>query len=780
MPPTGVRWNAARLLAEDLVPVPEPLALALRPGPPRAPQAVASHAARALLDLPPVAPQPPPWLAPHQVPALTRLCGLLRRYGGALLADAVGMGKSYVAVALARELSLPTTLVVPAVLVPQWKRLLGDVAVVATVVTHEQLSSRVQRTSAGGGEASGLLIVDEAHRFRNPETRRYQRLAARSMGARVLLVTATPVHNRVADLIHLFRLFLRDDALTALGVGSLARAARGEPDPETVAAVAARLVVARSRRRAASAVFPARSRGTVVRAGSASDATLAALVRGVAALRCGGRAASLVRMVLLRRLASSLPAFRATLARYRAFADVAAEAARAGRRLGAADFQRLFPREDGPDMQLSLLPLVLESGASDASWDDAGLDALDQLARCAAAEEDAKLAALERLLAAEPRKTIVFAEARETVRHLLRQLRRRRRVAAVEGHVGWFGDTKASVAAVFAAFAPVSRRVPPPPEALRTDVLLATDLASEGLNLQDAARVIHYDVPWTPARLAQRVGRIDRLGSQHRRIATATLLPPPALARALDMERRLAGKVTAQRTAGTAQRETVRGKDRTGASLDWCDRLQALAGPGGTTGWTLVAGRGASAVLVVRLGTCCDVLVVRNGSCRADAAAATHLLEEATRESELPPDRAALDAAIRVAVPVVRERLTALETARWRATDRDRLARRLVPWVLAAARRAARAGDALLLARLDHLVTRLTLGMTAGEELALHALLERRESLAVRDLLAWHDRLPPVTAPPDAPDVELIAAVVFRSLPPATGKPHQETDVDIL
>ena len=43
---------------------------------------------------------------------------------------------------------------------------------------------------------------------------------------------------------------------------------------------------------------------------------------------------------------------------------------------------------------------------------------------------------------------------------------------------------------------------------METDVLIATDLLSEGLNLQDAARVVHYDLPWSPARLAQRVGRM--------------------------------------------------------------------------------------------------------------------------------------------------------------------------------------------------------------------------------------------------------------------------------
>src|SRR5207249_4919145 len=101
-------------------------------------------------------------------------------------------------------------------------------------------------------------------------------------------------------------------------------------------------------------------------------------------------------------------------------------------------------------------------------------------------------------------------------------------------------------------------------------------------------------------------------------------------------------------------------------------------------------------------------------------------------------DRARLEQAVQRAAPLVRARLAALEDARWRASDRDRLGRRLIPWVLGAARRAAQRGDARQLSRLDALVSRLALGMTAGEELLLEQLLARRTPLSVRDVLAWH------------------------------------------
>jgi len=105
-------------------------------------------------------------------------------------------------------------------------------------------------------------------------------------------------------------------------------------------------------------------------------------------------------------------------------------------------------------------------------------------------------------------------------------------------------------------------------------------------------------------------------------------------------------------------------------------------------------------------------------------------------------------------------------TARWRAGDRDRLARRLIPWVLAAGRRAARRRDVPELARLDGLVSRLALGMTAGEEQLLEELLGRRAALAIADVLAWHERLPPPREPSEAPRVELVAALAIGPAAP--------------
>ena len=47
------------------------------------------------------------------------------------------------------------------------------------------------------------------------------------------------------------------------------------------------------------------------------------------------------------------------------------------------------------------------------------------------------------------------------------------------------------------------------------DVLISTDVLSEGQNLQDCGILVNYDLHWNPTRMVQRAGRIDRIGSKH-------------------------------------------------------------------------------------------------------------------------------------------------------------------------------------------------------------------------------------------------------------------------
>lgn len=764
MPETnGPYWVSPRILAETLAAPTEPLALLVDPLVSVPAADACMLAARALLDLSQEPPAAPPWLAPHQVRAFARIRAIVRRFGGAVLADAVGSGKSYIALAVAYAAAAPLVLVVPAVLVDQWRALLGQFSLSARIETHERLSR--DRRSLRGLAPGSIVIVDEAHHFRNAQTRRYGALARLIVHHRVLLVTATPIHNRLADLLHMLRLFLRDDALVAFGVPSLTVAARESHLGSAVHAAVARIVVARSRRTVAHGWdgkrFPAREEGCVIRAAPAPPATLATLIDGVKRLRPPG-AAALHRLTLLRRLASSVPALRQSLRRYEAFRTLARDAALAQRRLTPREFRRAFAMDDEADLQLAFLPLLLEAGVTvDDDAEDLAL--VRTLLDVAHAGPDPKAEALAGHLERCEGKTIVFAQAAATVQHLRRHLPRSLRVAVLCGSAGWLGADRASRFDVLAAFAPRSLGVAPPPERERVDVLLATDLIGEGLNLHDARRVIHYDLPWSPARLAQRVGRIDRLGSPHARIETVSFLPEETLAEAQNIEARLAAKVALQVSGGAAQIETTSGGRSGGAPLDWCDRLQRLAAgaplPTAAGVRSAVTAPRDGVVLVIALGPDVEAIVVEDGVARADPDRAATLLEQASHAPAAVGDGAAISEAMQAAAALVRARLSDIAAARWRAADRDRPGRRLIPMVLAAARRAARSGNGERLARLDGLVARLTGGLTAGEALLLDDLVAGQRPFDVTHLLAWHAGLPPVAASAEAPIPRLVAAI---------------------
>ena len=73
--------------------------------------------------------------------------------------------------------------------------------------------------------------------------------------------------------------------------------------------------------------------------------------------------------------------------------------------------------------------------------------------------------------------------------------------------------------------------------------VIATDVLSEGLNLQDCDKVINYDLHWNPVRLIQRFGRIDRIGSEHERIFAFNFLPETGIEKELGLRERLRRRI---------------------------------------------------------------------------------------------------------------------------------------------------------------------------------------------------------------------------------------------
>lgn len=127
---------------------------------------------------------------------------------------------------------------------------------------------------------------------------------------------------------------------------------------------------------------------------------------------------------------------------------------------------------------------------------------------------DDKLRALIQLLKTDPvlkkHKVMIFSEFSATARYLAKELEK----AGIKGIDQIDSATKRSRGDVIRQFAPYYNNMSSQALAdkghTETRVLIATDVLSEGLNLQDATRLINYDLHWNPVRLMQRIGRVDR------------------------------------------------------------------------------------------------------------------------------------------------------------------------------------------------------------------------------------------------------------------------------
>ncbi|MGH9849337.1 MAG: helicase-related protein [Blastocatellia bacterium] len=153
------------------------------------------------------------------------------------------------------------------------------------------------------------------------------------------------------------------------------------------------------------------------------------------------------------------------------------------------------------------------------------------------AGRDAKLAALFNLLTRKHAqdKVLVFTQFADTARYLGAQLKARKLkdAATVTGD----SPDPTELARRFSPASNNRRDQINPEDELR--VLIATDVLSEGQNLQDCAIIINFDLPWAIIRLIQRAGRVDRIGQKSEQILCYSFLPADGVERIIRLRARV-------------------------------------------------------------------------------------------------------------------------------------------------------------------------------------------------------------------------------------------------
>jgi SNF2 family DNA or RNA helicase len=407
---------------------------------------------------------------PYQLEAAAR--ALRHMQGRAILADEVGLGKTIEACLVLSELRLRgladrVLVLAPAGLVGQWReeleRKFALPSVVASagrwsapegegpapvVVASLAAARRAPLRAAIAERPWDLVIADEAHRLKSPRSASAR--LARSLHSRyLLLLTATPVENRMADLFQLVSL-VRPGSLGSMSEFRARHGATGDGRPaRNVAALrlAMRDVMVRHRRSELEVMLPRRLAETVCVAPGDGEA---ALYHDVSArVRAEARGAPAARVLALR----------------------------AVQRLAGSS-----PEALGPSL-------------GKLGWDDLAC-------RAAAIQATGKATALLQLLhrhAERGEKVVVFTAYRRTLDGLARLLGEHELRAAVY-HGGLARAQKDGAIASFAAEAPI---------------LLSTEAAGEGRNLQFCHVMVNFDLPWNPMQIEQRLGRIHRIGQEH-------------------------------------------------------------------------------------------------------------------------------------------------------------------------------------------------------------------------------------------------------------------------
>jgi len=147
-------------------------------------------------------------------------------------------------------------------------------------------------------------------------------------------------------------------------------------------------------------------------------------------------------------------------------------------------------------------------------------------------------------------KLVIFTEFKDTARYLHRELvKHMDGVNLEELDSGRFpGEQREKIIKRFAPYYNCADSELPQYLANPIDILVTTDVLSEGLNLQDACLLMNYDVHWNPVRLMQRVGRVDRRLDMtkpvhHDKVYIYNFLPPQELEELLKLLKRVSGKI---------------------------------------------------------------------------------------------------------------------------------------------------------------------------------------------------------------------------------------------
>ena len=547
-----------------------------------------------------------PKLFPFQKNAVDQGLTMFEMYGGIIIGDVVGMGKTYIGIALLKYLQLHEyrpLIICPPQLIPMWEKFCEEYEVDAKILSRGKLSREsFELYRDYRYKSRDLVLIDESHHFRNNNSRQYENLQQfmQAQGARAILLTATPYSNNEMDIKNQIMLFHQTPQTSIPPANEtdldqyFRRVAKGEA---SLIDLLRNIMIRRTRRyvlnqwgqedenkrkylqvESERKYFPQRimkterydinkvyqrKYDTIVSYLSNPDQkpagtrtlTLARYSLGLYLKKnykriklyqdLGGAGESLIaliRTLLLKRMESSLEAFKQSITHFINTHGIFLKLLDEGIiPIGDVSYKEMYEMaQDDPDSindpetinefrkkiqdagetKYKFEAFDIEKLTRDIQNDIEIFETIDGLIHRLTEKTDDKLHRLQSLLDREysGKKVLIFSEFATTARYLNEHLR-------WEGIKEQIDSESGNVVDCARRFDPENNPgAVPLPESEQISLLISTDVLAEGVNLQAGQVVISYDFHWNPTRLIQRAGRVDRIGSKHESVMVHNFL----------------------------------------------------------------------------------------------------------------------------------------------------------------------------------------------------------------------------------------------------------------
>ena len=542
----------------------------------------------------------------YQIDAVMQARKKLDAYNGVFISDVVGLGKTYICAMLANTFNRNTykLFICPPVLVDYWRSVLQEFDVARCDV--ESLGRLDKIIAKGQFEKYSYIFVDEAHRFRNSNTNSFTDLHQICRGKKVVLISATPINNYNSDIenqIYLFQSkqcgtingikniegFFRmlNSKLTSLPKGSQKYVDQMRENSEIIRDKLLREIMIRRTRTEIQQYykedlekqglkFPTVGNPEKIiyefdeRTNETFTETVAVIKdfrysrympltylrpemkkKYATMLTAQKNMGGFMKGILVKRLESSFFAFRMTLCRFIDSYDKFIRMVRSGEvyiskkidvydLLDDGDIEKLLYYIEQNDVMKFNTKDFEPRFLRDLEQDLSSLKSLQDMWELI--DEDPKLNEFKNRLLKDRnmrgKKIIVFTESKETAQYLAEKLR------DIYGeHLIFFsGQSNQKLKAeIEDSFNPQNKDH----DNDKYDLLITTDVLAEGINLHRANVLVNYDLPWNPTRIMQRVGRINRVGTEFDRIYVYNFFPTDQTKKHMSLEERILEKIQA-------------------------------------------------------------------------------------------------------------------------------------------------------------------------------------------------------------------------------------------